>query len=132
MPVRRSQQHTSGSAVPVGPVRTCVGCRARDSRSSLLRVVLVTDAAGLPALMPDEAARLPGRGAWLHPDSDCLALAQRRKAFGRALRCAGPLDVGTLAEVVARAGNGQSGTTVRDPRSEVEQGSGLTKPMAAR
>ncbi|MCL2850712.1 MAG: YlxR family protein, partial [Micrococcales bacterium] len=53
-----------------------MGCRARDSRSSLLRVVVVTGAAGVPALALDEAARLPGRGAWLHPDLDCLALAQ--------------------------------------------------------
>ncbi len=124
MPVRRSPQHPSASTVPVGPVRTCVGCRARDSRSSLLRVVLVTDAAGSPALVPDEAARLPGRGAWLHPDPDCLALAQRRKAFGRALRHAGPLGVETLAEVVARAGHGQvarrSGTP--GPKSNKEAG----------
>jgi len=114
MPVRRSPQHPSGSqhaseAVPAGPVRTCVGCRARDLRSSLLRVVLVADAAGSPVLVPDEAARLPGRGAWLHPDPDCLALAQRRKAFGRALRHAGPLDTtalaGTVAETMARAGD---------------------------
>ncbi|MCL2090568.1 MAG: YlxR family protein [Micrococcales bacterium] len=129
MPVRRSPQHTSVSAVPAGPVRTCVGCRARDSRSSLLRVVLVIDATGSPVLVPDEAARLPGRGAWLHPDPDCLALAQRRKAFGRALRHAGPLDVTVLAttvlaEAVARAQDGQvarrSGTP--GPKSNKEAG----------
>lgn len=37
----------------------------------------------------DEATTRPGRGAWLHPDPDCLALAIRRKAFGRALRSPG-------------------------------------------
>ena len=36
---------------------------------------------------------MPGRGAHLHPDPECLALAERRKAFGRALRVEGPLDV---------------------------------------
>jgi predicted RNA-binding protein YlxR (DUF448 family) len=34
----------------------------------------------------DAAARLPGRGAWLHPASACLETAISRKAFGRALR----------------------------------------------
>jgi len=35
---------------------------------------------------------MPGRGAHLHPDPECLALAERRRAFGRALRADGPLD----------------------------------------
>ncbi|MCL2455176.1 MAG: YlxR family protein [Micrococcales bacterium] len=91
--------------MPTGPVRTCVGCRARGSRSSLLRVVLVIDATGSAALMLDEAARLPGRGAWLHPDLDCLALAERRRVFGRALRHAGPVDARPLRDrLVARVG----------------------------
>ena len=37
--------------------------------------------------------RMPGRGAWLHPDPHCLELAERRRAFGRALRVPGLLDV---------------------------------------
>ncbi|MCL2849202.1 MAG: hypothetical protein FWE61_04030 [Micrococcales bacterium] len=44
----------------------------------------------------------------MHPDLDCLVLAQRRKAFGRALRHAGPLDTtafdDAVAQVVARSG----------------------------
>jgi hypothetical protein len=35
---------------------------------------------------------MPGRGAHLHLDPECLALAERRRAFGRALRVDGPLD----------------------------------------
>ena len=48
-------------------------------------------------LIPDLRRRLPGRGAWLHPDLGCLAAAERRRAFGRALRVskidAEPLDI---------------------------------------
>lgn len=73
---------------PSGPVRTCLGCRERGSRASLLRVVV--DAG---RVIPDPAARLPGRGAWLHPN--CMGAAERRKAFGRALRVASP-DLGPL------------------------------------
>ena len=88
--------------------------------------MLVTDAAGPPAAVLDQAARLPGRGAWLHPDPDCLARALRRQAFGRALRHAGSLDTTALAaglaEVVAKAGDHQyvrrSGTPGPTPNEE--------------
>ncbi|AQX80628.1 hypothetical protein BWO91_12220 [Plantibacter flavus] len=68
------------------PVRTCVGCRRREPRSALLRVVAVEG-----ALVPDAAARLPGRGSWVHPTSACVDQAVQRRAFTRALRLhAGP------------------------------------------
>jgi hypothetical protein len=34
----------------------------------------------------------------LHPDPACFALAERRRAFGRALRLSGVPDTGLLAE----------------------------------
>ncbi|MGH3905567.1 MAG: YlxR family protein [Pseudonocardiaceae bacterium] len=43
-------------------------------------------------VVPDPRRRQPGRGAWLHPDIGCLRLAERRRAFSRALRLAGTLD----------------------------------------
>ena len=69
-----------------GPQRTCIGCRRTDSRSVLLRVVAEPRDEGNPAVVPDPRRRLPGRGAWLHPDIACLDLAVRRRAFARALR----------------------------------------------
>ncbi len=42
--------------------------------------------------MVDESAALPGRGAWLHPTTQCMQKALQRKAFGRALRVPGVLD----------------------------------------
>ena len=84
-------RHTSSL---VEPVRTCVGCRATDSRSALLRVVV----GGHGDLVPDLRRCLPGRGAWLHPTEDCFALAVRRRAFGRALRVSAPLDTAAVAE----------------------------------
>jgi predicted RNA-binding protein YlxR (DUF448 family) len=80
-------------------VRTCVGCRARAAKSDLLRVVAVAG-----SLVPDPRGRLPGRGAHLHPDPNCLALAERRRAFGRALRRAEPLDAASLREHLAVGG----------------------------
>jgi len=75
--------------------RTCVGCRRRDVRSALLRVVAELSDTGehVASVVADPRLRLPGRGAWLHPTPECFDLAVRRKAFGRALRVKAFLDV---------------------------------------
>ena len=41
---------------------------------------------GQPAVVPDPAGTAPGRGAHLHPTTECYDLAVRRRAFARALR----------------------------------------------
>jgi predicted RNA-binding protein YlxR (DUF448 family) len=66
----------------------------------LLRVVAIVRDADQFSVVPDPARRRPGRGANLHPDPACLALAERRRAFGRALRVSGVADTGPLAEAV--------------------------------
>ena len=83
-------------------IRTCVGCRSRVRATELLRVIAVAHTAGL-RLVVDPARRLPGRGAHVHPDPACLALAERRRAFGRALRLAGVVDTAPLAEYIEQA-----------------------------
>ncbi|HTK65213.1 MAG TPA: YlxR family protein [Pseudonocardia sp.] len=84
LPMAVSREAASDSASL--PVRTCVGCRSRSPAAGLLRVVAVHG-----VLTPDPRRRLPGRGAWLHPDPECLSRAMRRGAFPRALRVPGPL-----------------------------------------
>lgn len=83
-----------------GPVRTCVGCKERDLAARLVRVALADSTAETPVVVLDTARRMPGRGAWLHPATKCLDLAERRRAFGRALRVAGPVDTRGLREQV--------------------------------
>ena len=88
-------------------VRTCIGCRERASADELVRFVL--GEAG--KILVDQGLSLPGRGAHLHPTTECLTLAQRRKAFPRALRFQGQVDTIELAEFVKletdrRKGNG--------------------------
>jgi predicted RNA-binding protein YlxR (DUF448 family) len=77
------------------PQRTCVGCRARADAVDLIRVVAVEG-----ACVPDPRGRLPGRGAHLHLDRSCLAAAERRRAWTRALRIEGPLDTGPVRQYI--------------------------------
>ncbi|WP_285598312.1 YlxR family protein [Kineosporia sp. NBRC 101731] len=88
------------SSVPHGPIRTCVGCRERAERSDLLRVV-AAEVDGKWCVVPDPGHKLYGRGASLHPVPGCLELAERRRAFPRALRRGGPLDAVQVHEFVA-------------------------------
>ncbi|MFT4260510.1 YlxR family protein [Microbacterium sp.] len=75
------------------PVRTCVGCRTRAPRASLLRVVSQDG-----ILIIDERAVLPGRGAWLHPTQTCMDAALRRRAFARALRVDTAVDTRAIED----------------------------------
>jgi predicted RNA-binding protein YlxR (DUF448 family) len=83
------------------PVRTCLGCRQRDDRSALLRVV-----ARDGQVVADVAASMPGRGAWVHPTRDCIETAIKRRAFGRALRVTGDLDTSKVLTQEVRRPSG--------------------------
>ena len=50
-------------------------------------------------VLPDLHGSLPGRGAHLHPDVRCLDQAKRRRAFGRALRVEGPINLNPVEEL---------------------------------
>ena len=104
-PVRRMR------SAPV--VRTCVGCRERAVKSELLRIVAAGD-----EVVPDPLARLPGRGAYLHPSPGCFERAQLRRAIPRALRVPGPLGTDWLARYL-------SGMRDDDGRTETFQESGF-------
>ncbi|MEZ2121084.1 MULTISPECIES: YlxR family protein [unclassified Corynebacterium] len=71
-------------------IRTCIATRERKSDSHLLRVVVDTSCSG--HLVPDPVRRKPGRGAWLTPSLEALELAEKRRAFNRALRVSTPVD----------------------------------------
>ncbi|WP_051136756.1 YlxR family protein [Luteimicrobium xylanilyticum] len=100
---------SSPSEPPGAPVRTCVGCRSRDLRSDLVRLVARTDdgpagAAQTAVLVVDVRRSLPGRGAWLHPRMRCLELAERRHAFPRALRLRSALDASGVRQFLVGLG----------------------------
>ena len=60
-----------------------------------------SDMHGRAVVVPDPQGTAPGRGAHLHPTTECYDLAVRRKAFGRALRVPAGLDSAEVGEYVA-------------------------------
>lgn len=64
------------------PYRTCLGCRRRQPKHDLVR--LAADSTGV--LLLDSGRQLPGRGAYVCPNADCLAEALKKHAFLRTLR----------------------------------------------
>jgi len=76
------------------------------SVTELIRLVVVVDHTGATTgdtevlLTPDLRRSAPGRGAHLHPTTACLDLAERRRAFGRALRVEGGVDTRVVRRLV--------------------------------
>ncbi|MBM7848212.1 YlxR family protein [Arthrobacter roseus] len=66
------------------PQRTCIGCRGKDDRSVLVR--LVRSGEDSSSVFVDPNCRMPGRGAWLHRNPECLEMAVRRRSLNRAFR----------------------------------------------
>ena len=65
------------------PIRTCVSCRQSSEKRTLVRIVRTADG----TVCVDRTGKMPGRGAYLCGEKDCLTLAIKHKKLGRALRC---------------------------------------------
>ena len=64
------------------PIRTCLGCGQQRPKRELVRIALKDG-----ALMIDEGVRLPGRGAYLCPQGECVSrLLKKRGRLSHALR----------------------------------------------
>ena len=75
--------------------RTCIACREKRPKNELERYVL----SAVGKVIRDPEKDLPGRGAYLCGNEDCLKAAIKRNAFSRAFR--GRADISAL-----RAENG--------------------------
>ena len=65
-----------------GPLRRCIVTRERGERSRMIRFVVGPER----QVVPDLAAKLPGRGIWLSARRDVLETARAKNAFARAAR----------------------------------------------
>ena len=88
----------SGDDAERGPLRRCIVTRARHEKERMLRFVVAPDG----TLVPDLAARLPGRGIWLSARGDVLDTARTRGGFAKAARA--PVSVPADLKDRVRAG----------------------------
>ena len=71
------------------PMRKCVGCQEMKSKKEMIRVIRTSEGEFLLAA----TGRKKGRGAYLCPNSDCLAKAVKNKGLERSFKQAIPKEV---------------------------------------
>lgn len=83
------------------PIRTCVGCRTAGGKKGLVRVVRT--AAG--DVVIDPTGKMPGRGAYICPTSECLCQAIKGRRLARALRAEVPDELVRQLEGIVEQGS---------------------------
>jgi len=81
------QEPDGGDEPESGPLRRCAVTRERLPKEQMIRFVIDPDR----NVVPDLAARLPGRGIWLSARGDVIETACTRAVFAKAAR--GPVTV---------------------------------------
>ncbi|MBR6951561.1 MAG: YlxR family protein [Oscillospiraceae bacterium] len=71
------------------PMRQCLGCREMKPKRELIRVVRSPEG----AVSLDFKGKMPGRGAYVCPNADCLKKATKSKALERALNTGIPEEL---------------------------------------
>lgn len=85
----------------VEPVRTCLGCRGRENKTDLIRLVRSDG-----TIVVDGRQSAPGRGGYLHPRRACWEQALRKRALTRSLGAADFDRESLLSRLTAAAGDG--------------------------
>lgn len=67
-------------------LRTCLGCREKYDRNTLLRVVRIIVNNGEKTIIFDPGANLQGRGAWVCKNKECIEKVKKSNAFERVLK----------------------------------------------
>ncbi len=65
------------------PVRMCAVCRERKDKSYLLRITKTP----VGEVCIDVSGKMPGRGAYICKNGDCIKNAQKRRVLERAFSC---------------------------------------------
>jgi predicted RNA-binding protein YlxR (DUF448 family) len=74
--------------------RRCIVSYESLPDAKLIRFALAPDG----TIVPDVAAKLPGRGAWVRADRESVETAARKQLFSRAFKCEAPADLAERTE----------------------------------
>jgi len=93
-----SPASSQNEAKPRRRERRCIVSNQSDSEAHLIRFALGPD----DVVVPDVAAKLPGRGAWVRADRASIETAARKGAFARAFKAPAkvPDNLATLTETL--------------------------------
>lgn len=94
------------------PQRSCVGCRTVRAKGDLVRVVRTPTG---ETVLDEGPGKLPGRGAYLCRNMDCLRRALKAKALERALKQPVPAEVVQRLEALLAASEGDGRREERSP-----------------
>ena len=81
------------------PLRKCVACNNMFPKDRLFRVVRISGEVSL-----DLTYKAQGRGAYICKDAKCIALAEKKKSFNRALKC--PVNNEVITNLYTELENG--------------------------
>lgn len=71
------------------PLRRCTGCQEMKNKKELIRIVRNDNG----KISIDNTGRMPGRGAYICPNLECLESAHKSKGLERSFKSAVPQDV---------------------------------------
>ena len=83
------------------PMRQCLGCREMKPKRELIRVVKSPEG----AISLDFKGKLPGRGAYVCPNEECLKRARKSRSLERAFSAQIPEEVYDGLEAQMKAGD---------------------------
>ena len=76
------------------PMRQCVGCHEMKAKREMIRVIKTAPTEeGETEIILDATGRKNGRGAYICPNRECLAMAIKNKGFERSFKMPIPKDV---------------------------------------
>ncbi len=110
-------EHDPEAEPETGPLRRCIVTRQRLAKERMIRFVLGPDR----GVVPDLAARLPGRGIWLSARGDVLETARAQGSLARAFARQASRDAprGDGSDVPADAGSDAANTLAKAGRGSV-------------
>ena len=75
------------------PMRQCVGCRQMKAKREMIRVIKTGSEEEETTISLDATGRKNGRGAYICPNSECLAAAIKSKGLERSFKMPIPKDI---------------------------------------
>lgn len=82
------------------PIRTCIACRTSSDKCELVRVVRTPTG----EIMVDLTGKMPGRGAYLCRQEECLRRAVKERRLARCLRTEIPAETTDQLEQTFKQG----------------------------